>query len=153
MNGPVPGQISSRNPRIEAESQKAGLTISQILGIGCDILDVDRMEREIAKEDGGFRDSVFTRSEIEYCETKRYPAEHYAARFAAREAVIKALGGVPDEGFSWLDIEISVDDDGAPCMELRGSMKDFADERGIATIHCSLSHTATMAMAYVILEA
>ncbi len=153
LSGPVPGQISSRNLRTEAESQKAGLTISQILGIGCDILDVDRMVRELAKEDSGFRDAVFTRPEIEYCERKRSPVEHYASRFAAREAVIKALGGVPDKDFSWLDIEIGVDEDGAPFMELRGSMKDLADERGVATIHCSLSHTATMAMAYVILEA
>ncbi len=111
------------------------------------------MKRELAKEESGFREALFTRPEIDFCESKRYPAEHYAARFAAREAVIKALGGVPDESFSWLDIEIGLDDDGAPVMELRGSMKDLAEERGTATIHCALSHTTTMAMAYVILEA
>ncbi len=110
------------------------------------------MERELAKEDGGFRDDVFTRTEIEYCEGKRHRAQHYAVRFAAREALIKALGGAPDEGASWRDTEVQIDDDGVPQMILRGSMKDLADRNGVTTIHCSLSHTSTMAMAYVILE-
>ncbi len=110
------------------------------------------MERELAKEDCGFRDDVFSRTEIEYCEGKRHRAQHYAVRFAAREALIKALGGAPEEGASWRDIEIQTDADGTPLMVLRGSMKELADRHGVSAIHCSLSHTATMAMAYVILE-
>ena len=111
------------------------------------------MERELTKEDGGFRDDVFTRAEIEYCEKKRHRAQHFAVRFAAREALIKALGRVPGQGLSWHDIEIQVDADGSPSMVLHGSMKELAIEAGVREIHCSLSHTATMAMAYVILEA
>jgi holo-[acyl-carrier protein] synthase len=111
------------------------------------------MERELAKEDGGFRNAVFSASEIDYCEGTHSPARHYAARFAAREAIIKAFGGVPESGFSWLDIEIGVDEDGEPRVELKGAMKGLADERGITAIHCALSHTRTAAMAYVIMEA
>jgi holo-[acyl-carrier protein] synthase len=110
------------------------------------------MERELAKEGGGFRDDVFTPTEIEYCQGKRYPAQHYAARFAAREALFKALERTPVDGLSWRDIEVVMDDDGVPSIILHGKMKALAQELGVRIIHCSLSHTATMALAYVLVE-
>ncbi len=123
-----------------------------ILGIGCDILDVIRMERELAREEGGFRDDVFTRAEIEYCEGMRHPARHFAARFAAKEALIKALARVPETGLSWREMEITTGPDGEPAVVLHGSVRDLATSLKVKKVLVSLSHTAELATALVILE-
>ena len=77
-----------------------------ILGIGTDIIEVSRIEKEISKERQGFQKKVFTANEIQYCETKRFKAQNYAARFAAKEACLKAIGTGLRDGLSWKDIEI-----------------------------------------------
>jgi holo-[acyl-carrier protein] synthase len=120
-----------------------------ILGIGTDLLDVARMAAELAKEGGGFRDDVFTPAEIAYCEAKHRPARHFAARFAAKEALFKALEGRAPAGF--LDVEIAREG-GAPRLVLRGAVKETADRLGVRSVHVSLSHSDDLATASVVLE-
>jgi holo-[acyl-carrier protein] synthase len=123
---------------------------AMILGIGTDLLDVARMASELAREGGGFRDDVFTPAEISYCEGRHWPARHFAARFAAKEALFKALEGrVPPNRF--LDVEVDRDA-GAPRLVLRGAVKEAAARLGVRSVHVSLSHTGGLAAASVVLE-
>jgi holo-[acyl-carrier protein] synthase len=123
-----------------------------ILGIGIDLLDVRRMERELQREGGGLRDRVFTSGEIAYCQGKGRPAQHFAARFAAKEAVFKALAVEQREGWRWRDVEIETDTDGRPRAILHGAPKERAEALGVEVILVTLSHTGELAAAYVILE-
>ena len=122
-----------------------------ILGIGTDLLDVARMAKELEKEGAGFRDTVFTPSEIEYCEAKRYPARHFAARFAAKEALFKALAGSASRDF-WREVEVVRTLDAPPQLLLHGSVKKAADRLGVTNILVSLSHTDSLAAASVVLQ-
>lgn len=122
-----------------------------IVGIGTDLLDVGRMARELAREGAGFRDDVFTPAEVAYCESKAYPARHFAARFAAKEACWKALGG-PDGGVSLRDVEVERPADGPPSLVLKGRAKEKADGLGVTRALVSLTHTTTLASASVVLE-
>lgn len=124
-----------------------------ILGIGADLCEVARMERELAGEGGGFRDQVFTPAEVAYCEGMRFPAQHYAARFAAKEAVAKALDVVGGERFFWPEVEITRDAGGRPAAVLHGSLRRLAEERGVGRIVVSLSHTRELAVACATIEA
>ena len=122
-----------------------------ILGIGTDLLDVARMAKELEKEGAGFRDTVFTPSEIEYCEAKRYPAQHFAARFAAKEALFKALPGSTSRDF-WREVEVARSGDEPPRLVLHGSVKEAADRLGVTDILVSISHTDRLAAASVVLQ-
>ena len=122
-----------------------------ILGIGTDLLDVARMAKELEKEGAGFRDTVFTPSEIEYCEAKRYPAQHFAARFAAKEALFKALPGTASRDF-WREVEVARTGDEPPRLVLHGSVKEAADRLGVTDILVSISHTDRLAAASVVLQ-
>lgn len=122
-----------------------------ILGIGTDLLDVARMAKELAKEGGEFRDTVFTPAEIAYCEAKRYPARHFAARFAAKEALFKALAGSASRDF-WREVEVTRTGEGPPRLLLHGQVKAAADRLGVTAILVSLSHTDSLASASVVLQ-
>lgn len=122
-----------------------------ILGIGTDLLDVARVAKELEKEDSGFLDSIFTPSEIAYCQGKRYPAQHFAARFAAKEALFKALSGAAPRDF-WREVEIQRTDNAEPCLHLLGRVRAAADRLGVKRVLVSLSHTREMAVASVVLE-
>ena len=122
-----------------------------ILGIGTDLLEIARMAKELEKEGAGFRDTVFTPSEIEYCEAKRYPAQHFAARFAAKEALFKALPGSASRDF-WREVEVARTGDEPPCLLLHGSVKEAADRLGVKGILISISHTDKLAAASVVLQ-
>jgi holo-[acyl-carrier protein] synthase len=122
-----------------------------ILGIGTDLLDVARMAKELQEEGAGFRDTVFTPSEIAYCEAKRYPAQHFAARFAAKEALFKALSGSASRDF-WREVEVARTGDAPPRLLLHGCVKEAADRLGVKNILVSLSHTASLAAASVVLQ-
>ena len=124
---------------------------SMILGIGTDLLDVARMAKELEKEEAGFRNAVFTPSEIVYCEAKRYPARHFAARFAAKEALFKALAGLASGDF-WHEVEVARTGDAAPRLLLHGRAKEAADRLGVKSILVSLSHTDSLAAASVVLQ-
>ena len=122
-----------------------------ILGIGVDILEVGRMERALKQKD--FREQVFTPGEIAYCERKgAHSSESYAARFAAKEAVGKALGtGVYRSQL--LEIEVLTDASGQPSLHFTGDIARLAGEKKLGRAFVSLSHTAGNAIAQVILEA
>jgi holo-[acyl-carrier protein] synthase len=122
-----------------------------IVGLGCDLLDVERVEQKL-REDSGLAVSLFTPFEIAYCEGKHHPAQHFAARFAAKEALLKALGTGWRDGLSWREIEIRRDDLGRPVIALSGKVEQLAREQRVARVHVSLTHTAAYAAATVILE-
>jgi holo-[acyl-carrier protein] synthase len=122
-----------------------------IVGLGSDLLDVARVEQKL-REDSNLVTSLFTPLEIAYCEGKHCPAEHYAARFAAKEALLKALGTGWRDGLSWREIEIQNDDLGRPVMVLSGRVEQLACQRNVVRVHVSLTHSATHAAATVVLE-
>jgi holo-[acyl-carrier protein] synthase len=122
-----------------------------IVGIGADLLDVERMGRELAREGGGFRDDVFTPSEVAYCAGTAFPERHYAARFAAKEAFWKAVGCGP-EPVSLRDVEVERNGSGAPRLVLRGGAEAAAARLGVTSTFVSMTHTATLASASVVLE-
>lgn len=123
-----------------------------IIGVGNDIVEVTRMRHELDTARVAFRDQVFSPAEITYCEEKRYPARHYAARFAAKEAFFKALGTGRGNGLGWRDAVVCHDAQGKPGLVLSGEALRLSRERGINRVFLSLSHTAELAMASVILE-
>ncbi len=123
-----------------------------VLGIGVDLAATDRMKDEMLKEGAGFRDRVFHPNEIAYCDSKARPNEHYAARFAAKEAFAKALGTGIAKGVSWREIEVARTESGAPFFRLHERTAQIARERGIRQVHLSLSHARSLAAAMVVIE-
>ncbi len=119
-----------------------------IYGIGIDIVDTQRIADSITGDLGErFIARIFTPAEQEYCEQMRFPAPHYAARFAAKEAISKAFGIGIGEDLNWTDMEILRDDLGKPYVTLSGRGKDFAAQHGIDEIMISLSHSDNHAAA------
>jgi holo-[acyl-carrier protein] synthase len=123
-----------------------------IVGIGSDIFEVARMKRELDTNDVSLRDELFTTGEIQYCQNKHFPERHFAARFAAKEAMFKALSTGKKADFGWQEIEIINDSNGQPHITLSGRVKEFARNLKANRIFVSLSHTEEWAMASVILE-
>jgi holo-[acyl-carrier protein] synthase len=122
-----------------------------VVGVGVDLCEVDRMRRTLARTPG-FADRVYTEAEQEYCRRRRDPAERFAVRFAAKEAVLKALGaGVGSCPLR--DIEVVRAPSGAPSLVLHGRAATLAADRGVTAWHLSLTHTATMAEAVAIATA
>ncbi len=118
-------------------------------GIGVDMLEIDRMERVLARRPN-FARRVFTDEERAYCERTARPAEHYAARFAAREAVVKALGTGFADGVGFRDESGGRDESGRPRALLSGRAAEVAREKGIREIALSISHTHDVAVANAI---
>jgi holo-[acyl-carrier protein] synthase len=119
----------------------------EILGLGVDICEIGRMERAIARHPT-LRERVFTPEERAYCDSKARPAESYAGRFAAREAVIKALGGY--KGRRWQDISVTRTGAGAPRVRLDGNAKVRADALGVEDVLVSFTHEKTSAVAFAL---
>ncbi len=128
-----------------------------IIGIGTDICDINRISQIIEKYDKRFKSKTFTQGEQAYCEAKAVPANAYAKRFAAKEAVAKALAGERTGSLSWTDVEVSNQPSGRPEIILHGSAKVRLQEiiptgyRG--SIHLSLSDEPPYAQAFAIVEA
>jgi holo-[acyl-carrier protein] synthase len=122
-----------------------------IYGIGTDIIEVARIEK-VMEKDIGFRDKIFTPDEIAYCETKKHKFENYAARFSAKEALMKAIGTGWRFGIRFADIEVYHDEFGKPLIHLYGKAKELIKIEGISKIHVSLSHVKEIATAIVIVE-
>lgn len=124
-----------------------------VIGIGVDAVEVERMRRAAGDTGLGlrFRARVFTDAERRTCEARKDPAECFAARFAAKEAVMKALGA---EGiaFAFRDIEVVRASSGSPSIRLHGRVAARADELGVDAIHVSLTHVAPLALASVVVE-
>jgi holo-[acyl-carrier protein] synthase len=121
-----------------------------IAGLGHDVFEVARMEAELCRGGSGLPE-VFTAAEAAYCEARRYPARHFAARFAAKEAVLKALGADPTRGPRWREVEIRNAASGQPRVLLHGETGEAAKALRVGEILLSLSHTATLAAATVVL--
>lgn len=122
-----------------------------ILGIGTDLFEVDRMRKAIEKQTS-FVDGVFTIHEINYCNQFKNSTERFAARYAAKEALLKALGTGWRNGITFLDIDITNDKLGKPSITLTGKAKQIADKLKVTNIHVSMSHTKTLANAFVIIN-
>ena len=123
-----------------------------IVGTGIDIAEVARIEEAIARFGDRFLKRVFTEGEIRYCDAKANRAERYAARFAAKEAAMKALGTGWNHGVRWRDCEITRQPGGRPTMVFHGKAAEFAAQLGAVRVALSLSHTVEQAIAQVILE-
>jgi holo-[acyl-carrier protein] synthase len=125
-----------------------------IVGTGIDLVDIARLEEVILRRGERFCARVFTDAEINYCEKRTGAARSasYAARFAAKEAVMKALGTGWSEGVAWREIEVDIEPSGAPVIRLRGRALERFGELGGTRIHCSLSHAGNLAAAQVVFE-
>jgi holo-[acyl-carrier protein] synthase len=120
-----------------------------ILGIGVDLTPIERMARAMNNHPGRLEARLFTDGERAYCRSKAEPMQHFAARFAAKEAILKALQ-VP-EGLSWHELEV-ISDGGAPRISLTGRAAQAAATAGVRRLHLSLTHAGGQAMAFVIAE-
>ena len=123
-----------------------------IVGTGIDIAEVERIAQSIARFGGRFKERVFTADEIRYCESKANQAERYAARFAAKEAGMKAIGTGWSRGVTWRDIEVRRLPGGRPTIVFHGKAGEIFSELGGVRAHLSITHTKQTAMAVVILE-
>lgn len=123
--------------------REAGIGLQGVIGLGIDAIEIERIADAIEKRPR-FTERVFTSEEREYCESRRQRAKHYAARFAAKEAVMKALGiGLGQAGWR----EICVIGAGKPTVVLAGGAAQRAQELGIARVEVSLTHSRDLAIA------
>jgi holo-[acyl-carrier protein] synthase len=122
-----------------------------IVGVGIDLIEVERVAEKIGKK-SGFKELVFSKAEIDYCESKANKFEHYAARFAAKEAFFKALGTGWKNGTAFNEVEITNDEKGKPALSFLGTTAASITEMKLGNISVSLSHLKTMASAVVIIE-
>lgn len=123
-----------------------------IFGTGIDIVDISRFERFLREGKDSLFLRVFTPGEIEYCNRKKRSAQHFAIRFAAKEAFFKACGLGLREGMSWKDVEVVKNDLGKPDLELHGRAAAIFMEMALKRSHTALSHDGAYAVAMVVLE-
>ncbi len=123
-----------------------------IIGIGVDVIEIQRVREVMQRQKARFQNRVFTAAEQEYCNGHRDPAPHYAARFAAKEALFKALGTGWSGGIRWTDAEVTRFPGQAPSMVLHGRAALISSARGARTSYLTLSHSRDTAVAVVILE-
>jgi holo-[acyl-carrier protein] synthase len=120
-----------------------------VTSVGVDICDINRIGKIDKKFKDRFLQKIFTSEEMAYCEKKYNKYSSYAARFAAKEAFLKAIGTGLRDGFEWKDIEVMNDDLGKPYFNFHGHTADFISKHNV---HLSLSHTDKDAIAFVIIE-
>jgi holo-[acyl-carrier protein] synthase len=123
-----------------------------IIGTGIDIVECLRIAQMIERHGELFITRVFTDHEIEYCSARKAATQHYAGRWAAKEAVLKALGTGWRRGIGWRDIEIRNNEKGAPSVQLRGGARDVMRAAQIGKMHITISHCRNFAVAYVVAE-
>ena len=119
----------------------------KIFGIGIDVIEVERIEDAMEEFGDRFLDRIFTEEERDYCLNQKRPAIHFAARWAAKEAVSKAFGTGIGELLAWQDMEIARLHSGEPEMILHGRGRQFVEERGITQVKISLTHAKNYAAA------
>lgn len=122
-----------------------------IFGVGTDIIEVQRVEEKLIRT-GSLKTKLFTPTEIAYCESKHRPAMHFAARFAAKEAFLKAMGTGWTGGHKFSDIEVVNNALGKPELFVYGKVREFCAAKGITGMQVSLSHIKDLAKAVVVLE-
>jgi holo-[acyl-carrier protein] synthase len=123
-----------------------------ILGTGIDVTEVPRISDSIERFGSRFLERIYTDGEIRYCQSKRNFAERFAARFAAKEAATKAIGTGISKGVVFRNIEVMHQPGGRPTIVFSGRAREIADSLGVRHISLSLTHTAQLAIAQVILE-
>ncbi len=123
-----------------------------VLGIGTDLAEVSRIERTVSQFGERFLARVYSGSELSYALSKANAAERLAARFAAKEAGMKAIGTGWSQGVTWHDFEVVNAPSGRPSLRLTGKAEQIAQRMGVKRVSLSLTHTATLAFAVVILE-
>jgi len=125
--------------------------MSQIKGIGVDLAQIRRLRRVVERWDDRFLRRVFTEDEIAYCRRRRDPIPHLAARFAAKEATLKALGTGLRMGIKWQELEVRRERGQAPVMVLSGRCRALAQAKGAGSVLLSLSHDGDYALAQAML--
>ena len=128
------------------------MVVNMIVGTGIDIAETDRIQHSIERFGRRFTERIFTAEEIRYCESKVNKSERYAARFAAKEAGMKAIGTGWSRGVRWQDFEVSRMPGGRSTLLFHGRAGEFFAKLGATKAHLSLTHTKAMAMAVVVLE-
>ena len=123
-----------------------------IVGSGIDLTEIGRIQQTVDRYGSRFLDRIYTGAEQAYCLRKRKAAESFAARFAAKEAAAKALGTGISRGVGWLEIEVVREPGGRPTIRFHGRAAQIAARLGVAHAALSLTHTAELAMASVVLE-
>ena len=124
-----------------------------ILGLGTDLVDIDRVRRLLARHGEHAEARLFTAGERAYAARRADPARHFAARFAAKEAAYKALAGSPlARRISWQDLEVVNDEDGRPTLRLHGRAAERAAELGVSAVWLTLTHADAVAAATVVVE-
>ncbi len=121
-----------------------------ILGIGTDIVECPRIGKMVEQHGELFLRRVYTEREIRYCQAKKHATEHFAGRWAAKEAILKSIGTGWSRGIAWTDLEVRNDFGGKPRVMVRGIAKEMMLERGIGDVLISISHTRTYATAFAI---
>lgn len=119
-----------------------------VVGIGTDIVECQRIADMIDKHDELFLSRVFTAREIEYCSARKSAVQHYAGRWAAKEAILKAIGTGWANGIKWTDIEVTNDGGGKPNVTLHGTGLEVAESLGIGKVLISISHCQSFAVAF-----
>lgn len=119
-----------------------------ILGIGTDITECLRVARMIERHGELFITRVYTAEEIRYCQNRKQATQHFTGRWAAKEAILKALGTGWQRGISWLDMEVRNDAQGKPVVAVRGGVQDVVEQLGVQQLLISISHCRTHATAY-----
>jgi holo-[acyl-carrier protein] synthase len=123
-----------------------------IFGVGIDLVKIQRMANALKRWGERFQQKAFTPGEIQYCLRKRDPSPSFAARFAAKEAFVKALGIGLRRGVHLKDVEVQRGSLGKPVLKLHGRAKEFCDQEGITGIFLSLTHDQDFSSAVVVLE-
>jgi holo-[acyl-carrier protein] synthase len=123
-----------------------------VIGLGIDMMEVVRIEHSLERFGERFMKRVFTEGEVAYCQSMKFPARHFAARFAAKEALSKAFGTGIGKAMGWRDIDVRKKESGEPFVVLSGGAESLAEQRGIRSVLISLSHTDHHAVAVIVLE-
>ena len=128
------------------------LVLNMIVGSGIDLVEISRIQQSVQRFGQRFLNRVYTAAEQAYCLRKRNSAESLAARFAAKEAGAKALGTGISHGVSWLEIEVVREPSGRPTIKFHGRAAEIAQRMGVGHVALSITHTATLSMASVVVE-
>jgi holo-[acyl-carrier protein] synthase len=122
----------------------------EILGIGTDVTECLRIARMIERHGDLFINRVYTPNEIRYCQNRKQATQHFTGRWAAKEAILKALGTGWRRGIAWCDMEIHNEPGGKPLVAVRGGVQEVVEQLGVAEIQVSISHCRTHATAIAI---
>ena len=149
--------VTAISPASRTAHQESGATgqakiVTMILGIGTDLAEVHRIRESIERFGARFVNRVYTERERAYASSKANAAERFAARFAAKEAGMKAIGTGWNHGVRWVDFEVVNERSGRPTLQLHGVAAEVARKMGANRISISLTHTVDTAFAVVILE-